>query len=125
MENLNLTALDILTFIPAGNKYELAIRFYQEIGFELTGKSNEVAGFRKDKCGFLLQNYQNEWAQGNFMMVLTVDNLDDWWQKLSGLNLPEKYEGVKLRASENYPWGKREIHLIDPCGVLWHIAAKD
>ncbi len=27
----------------------------------------------------------------------------------------------RWRASK-YPWGLREIHLIDPSGILWHIA---
>ena len=56
------------------------------------------------------------------MMVLEVENLDDWWKHLQSLNLHEKYDGVKLRAPENYSWGNREIHLIDPCEVLWHIS---
>lgn len=56
------------------------------------------------------------------MMVLETENLDDWWEKLNGLELQKKYEGVKLKAPEVYPWGKKEIHLIDTCGVLWHIS---
>lgn len=122
MSNLNLTVIDIRTFIPAGNRYEEAIRFYVEIGFTLSWKSDSLAVFKKDQFGFFLQNIQNEWADNNFMMNMEVENLDDWWKNLSTLKLEENYDGVKLRAPENYPWGKREIHLIDPCGVLWHIA---
>ena len=122
MENLNLTATEIMTFINSGKNYEKAVLFYLEIGFDLDWKSDEIAILRKDKCRFFLQNLQNEWAKDNFMMNMEVENLNDWWKKLNGLNLHEKYEGVKLKAPENYPWGKREIHLIDPCGVLWHIS---
>jgi uncharacterized glyoxalase superfamily protein PhnB len=27
-----------------------------------------------------------------------------------------------MKSPQDYPWGKREIHLIGPDGVLWHIA---
>ena len=51
-------------------------------------------------------------------MVLNVEDLDAWWGHLVGLNLTSRFEGVKLREPEIYPWGKREIHMIDPSGVL-------
>jgi hypothetical protein len=35
--------------------------------------------------------------------------------------VPE-FDGVRVRDPQDYPCGKREIHLTDPCGVLWHIA---
>lgn len=122
MHNLNLTARKILTFIPAGKHFERSIELYQEMGFTVALKSSSFAALHINDCGFILQNYQNEWALGNFMMVLEVENLDDWWTKLSGLDLEKRYEGVKMKAPETYPWGKREIHFIDLSGVLWHIA---
>ena len=122
MEQLNLKAKEILTFIPSGKRYKEAIRFYLEIGFELVWESEEMCLLKRDGCRFFLQNYKNEWAHDNFMMVLEVENLADWWTNLSSLNLPDRYNGVKLKAPEKYPWGKEEIHLIDPCGVLWHIS---
>ena len=39
----------------------------------------------------------------NLMMVLEVQNLDDWWAMLSALELEKKYKGVKLTAPANYP----------------------
>ena len=122
MQSLNLTAKKILTFIPAGRHYERSIELYKEIGFTVAVHSPSFTALKIDDCGFILQNYQNEWALGNFMMVLEVENLDDWWTKLSSLDLENRYEGVKVKAPEMYPWGKREIHFIDLTGVLWHIA---
>ena len=121
-DNLNLRAKEILTIFPSVIDFETAIKFYLEIGFELDWSSDSMALLRKDHCKFLLQNSSSNWIADNFMMVLEVENLDDWWKMLEGLRLQEKYPGVRLRAPENYPWGKREIHLIDPCGVLWHIS---
>lgn len=125
MENLNLTTCEILTFIPAGPHYDKAIQFYEEMGFVVDWRSEALAVLKNGKCRFFLQNIPNGWTQDNFMMTLVVENLDHWWTKLSVLQLDKKYDGVKLRAPEMYPWGKREIHLIDTCGVLWHICEPD
>lgn len=122
MAVLNLRIKEILTFIPSGKNYKKAMEFYLELGFHLDWEAGGYCGFRKDNCRFLLQNNPNNWGKDNFMMVLEVENLDDWWTQLESLELPKKYEGVKLKAPEDYPWGNREIHLIDPCGVLWHIS---
>jgi hypothetical protein len=121
MENLNLKAKGIMAFVPSGENYENSIRFYQELGFNVDWKSEQLSVLRIDECRFFLQNFKNEVLQKNFVMNLDVDNPDDWWQKIEKLKLPEKYHGVKIKAPETYPWGRREIHLIDPAGVLWHI----
>jgi hypothetical protein len=122
MDELNLRAKEILTIFPSVTDFDTAIRFYLDIGFAVDWRSDSMAVVRKDSCRFLLQNSSNNWIEDNFMMVLEVENLDDWWTHLESLDLAKKYPGVRLRAPEDYPWGNREIHLIDPCGVLWHIS---
>ena len=117
-----MRANEILTFIPSVIDFQTAKEFYGEIGFEVDFENESLAILRKDDCRFFLQNNSNNWIDGNFMMVLNVEDLDAWWAKLDSLDLPSRYDGVKLRPPEIYPWGNREIHLIDPCGVLWHIA---
>lgn len=122
MAELNHKATDILTFIPSGNDFETAIEFYTEIGFEVCWRDDQLATLKKDNCSFFLQNISN-WGEGNFMMSLEVENVDDWWEMLQQLKLPERYKDVKLKAPENYPWGKRAIHLRAPSGILWHISS--
>ena len=53
------------------------------------------------------------------MIFLEVDDVDRYYKELLALNLPEKYEGVKLTPIRNLDWG-RECFLHDPSGVLWH-----
>ena len=121
----NLTTRKIVTFIPSGNQegeFETAVQFYQEIGFTINAHTDEFAVFTKDESKFFLQKYPKEWIQGNLMMVLEVENLDDWWTMLTSLELERKYKGVKLTAPQIYPWGVREAHLVDVCGVFWHIS---
>jgi hypothetical protein len=117
----NLKANEIATFIPSVIDFQTAKKFYVEIGFEVGYEDDSIAVLRKDDCKFFLQNNSNDWIRDNFMMVLNVEDVDAWWEHLQSLNLTERYDGVKLKAPEVYPWGYREIHLIDPCGVLWHI----
>jgi hypothetical protein len=35
-------------------------------------------------------------------------------------DLPGRFSGVRLRQPTDFPWG-REIHIIDPGGVCWHV----
>ncbi|NMH26800.1 VOC family protein [Flavobacterium silvaticum] len=120
---MDLGVREIITFISSGKDYAKSIGFYVDMGFGLEWSNHEISSLKLGNCRFFLQNYPSEWMHGNFMMALEVENVDDWWTKLSSLNLESKYEGVRLKAPQDYPWGKREIHLSDPNGVLWHISS--
>jgi ectoine hydroxylase-related dioxygenase (phytanoyl-CoA dioxygenase family) len=122
MDDKNPGIKELMAFVPAGSDYQKEIRFYEAIGFITVWKSEELAILKIGNFRFFLQNFENKEMQSNFMMNLEVENLDHWWNKINGLNLPEKFPGARAKAPEDYPWGKREIHLITPAGVLWHIA---
>lgn len=109
-------------FVPARD-FELSKRFYVKIGFQLL-LDGEVAIFGIGKSSFILQNYYNkEWAE-NFMMQLMVDDVDAWWEHLNAMNLAKDFTGVSLRPPEVQPWGLRISYLVDPTGVLWHVAGR-
>lgn len=118
----NLGVRDLMTFVPSGAEYEKELRFYQDLGFQVDWKSDELAVLRMGTWRFFLQNFANKEMQGNFMMNLDVEDLDAWWRKIEGMKLSEHHPGARAKAPADYPWGKREIHLITPAGVLWHIA---
>ena len=124
MNSLNLSVKEIMAFVPSGKNYRMAIDFYKDLGFEVDWDSEELAIIRKGTSRFYLQNFANEEMQKNFMMNIEVENLNDWWQKIESSRIKEKYEGVRVIPPKVYPWGKREIHLIAPDGVLWHIATR-
>lgn len=109
-------------FIPA-KVFDLSKRFYETLGFEKVF-DGEVAIFNVGLGGFILQNYyQKEWAE-NFMMQLMVDDLDAWWEHVSALDLPGQF-GVPLpKAPAMQPWGLRIAYIVDPSGVLWHVAER-
>jgi len=114
------TATAIQAFVPAGEDYALAQRFFAAIGFEQTWSHDGVCGMAFGAARFILQDFHNQTMQENLMLVLSVDDLGAYWQQLDGLGLPERFAGVKIKPPTDYPWG-RELHLIDPAGVCWHI----
>ena len=109
-------------FLPT-NDFELSKAFYEALGFEKL-LDGEVAIFRAGSGGFILQRrFQKEWA-GNFMMQLMVDDLDAWWAHIEALDLPGRFKVQAPRAPAMQPWGLRISYVVDPSGVLWHIAER-
>jgi catechol 2,3-dioxygenase-like lactoylglutathione lyase family enzyme len=109
-------------FLPAED-FALSKAFYVALGFPLL-LDGEVAIFGVGSGAFILQNfYQKDWA-GNFMMQLMVDDLDAWWAHIEALDLPAKFGAQPPRPPAMQPWGLRIAYLVDPSGVLWHVAQR-
>jgi catechol 2,3-dioxygenase-like lactoylglutathione lyase family enzyme len=109
-------------FIPTKD-FALSTRFYEALGFEKT-LDGEVAIFRAGSGGFLLQrHFQEDWAD-NFMMQLMVDDLDAWWSHIDSLDLPRHFGVPAPKPPAVPPWGLRIAYVVDPAGVLWHVAER-
>ena len=109
-------------FMPARD-FDLSKRFYEALGFTKVLDS-EVAIFNAGSGGFILQRYyQKEWAE-NFMMQLIVDDLDAWWAHIQSLDLPKRFDVPPPKPPAMQPWGLREAYVVDPSGVLWHVAQR-
>ena len=112
-------------YIDLQNYYSPHIRRrkFLVFGFEKVLDS-DVAIFRAGSGGFILQRYyQKDWAE-NFMMQLMVDDLDAWWEHINALDLPGKFGVGPPKAPAMQPWGLRIAYVVDPCGVLWHVAQR-
>ena len=109
-------------FMPARD-FDLSKRFYEALGFEKTLDS-EVAIFNAGSGGFILQrHFQKDWA-ANFMMQLMVDDLDAWWAHIESLELSKQFGVPPPTAPAMQPWGLRVAYVVDPAGVLWHVAQR-
>jgi len=109
-------------FLPAKD-FQLSERFYEAIGF-VKLLDGQVAIFGIGKSSFILQNYfQKEWAE-NFMMQLMVDDLDSWWRHIEEVDLPTRFGTPAPKAPALQPWGLRVAYVVDPSGVLWHVAQR-
>jgi catechol 2,3-dioxygenase-like lactoylglutathione lyase family enzyme len=111
-------AKSIRPFIGAKN-FEVSRRFYRDLGFEEKVLTHNMSYFKTGGLGFYLQDADvKDWID-NTMIFLEVDDVARFWNELLGLNLPEKYQGVRLTPIRNLDWG-RECFLHDPSGILWH-----
>ena len=95
-------------------------RFYREFGFEERTISHNMSLFLVDGLGFYLQDaFVQDWVD-NTMLFLEVEDVDRYWLELVALNLPAKFNSVKLSPVRELDWGK-ECFVHDPSGILWHI----
>lgn len=108
-------------FIPSGPDFAKAKAFFQALGFHVDWEAPGLAQLSLDAAVFLLQDFHNEEMQGNLMMLVDVDDLDAWWRHLQSSGALERH-GARAKEPTLYPWGRREVHLIDPAGVCWHFA---
>ncbi len=112
----------IRAFLPAKD-FETSKSFYESLGFRKL-LDGDVAIFGVGESAFVLQRYyQQEWA-ANCMMQLMVDDLDAWWAHIEKLDLPRLFGVPKPQPPAVQPWGLRIVYLVDPSGVLWHIAQR-
>lgn len=112
----------IRPFVPAKD-FELSKRFYETLDFEKV-LDGEVAIFNAGSGGFILQrHFHEEWA-GNCVMQLMVDDLDAWWNHIESLDLVGRFGVRPPRPPAMQPWGLRIAFVVDPSGVLWHIAQR-
>lgn len=110
-------------FLPALD-FATSKAFYEALGFALELDADDVAIYRIGATSFLLQGYyQKEWAE-NFMMQLLVDDLDAWWTRIVALDLPGTFGVPVPKPPTMQPWGLRISYLVDPSGVLWHVAQR-
>ncbi len=115
---MNHNALSIRPFIGAKN-FETSRRFYHDLGFHESILDKGFSYFYTQNIGFYLQDaYVKDWID-NSMIFMEVDDAERYYQALLALDLPNKYEGVRLVATRTLDWGK-ECFLHDPSGILWH-----
>ena len=96
-------------------------RFYIKLGFEIVLDADDVAIFRIGTSSFLLVRFDQT---DNFMMQLMVDDLDAWWERIEALRLESEFGVAAPRPPKMQPWGLRVAYVVDPAGVLWHVAQR-
>jgi len=111
-------ANSIRPFIGAKN-YGVSQNFYLDLGFREFVISNNMSYFDSNGFGFYLQDaYVKDWID-NTMIFMEVDDVYRFYNDLFALNLPSKYENVRLIPVRELDWGN-ECFLHDPSGILWH-----
>lgn len=112
-------AISLRPFIGSKD-FDLSRSFYRDLGFEEVVLTSNLSVFKTGQLSFYLQDaYVKDWVD-NTMLFLEVDDVNRYWNELSALNLPAKYQNVRLSPIKVEDWGK-ECFLHDPAGILWHI----
>jgi predicted enzyme related to lactoylglutathione lyase len=117
---MNVQATKLYPFIPSGAHFGRSLEFFQALGFETAWQMEGYAGLRFGGAYFLLQEIDVPEWQKNQMIVFEVTDLEAYWAELEAKDLEATFAGVKLRPPTEFPWG-REVHIIDPGGVCWHV----
>jgi hypothetical protein len=112
-------ALSIRPFIGAKD-FALSRSFYRTFGFSEMVISPVMSYFALQGVGFYLQDYYVQDWVANTMLFLEVADVEQYWAELATLDLPSKYEGVRIMPIRQEAWGK-EGFVLDPSGILWHI----
>lgn len=116
---MNHKAKSIRPFIGSKN-FQTSRNFYHDLGFKEIILGPNFSYFETKGIGFYLQEaYVKDWID-NTMLFLEVENVNQFWIELMELNLPAKYENIKLVPIREMDWGK-ECFIHDPSGILWHI----
>ncbi|MDR3376398.1 MAG: glyoxalase [Ancalomicrobiaceae bacterium] len=110
----------LVPFVPSGPQFSLSLAFFQDLGFATMWQAGGLAGLKFGDAFFLLQDIDVPEWQKNQMIAFEVDDLAAYWAEVDALDLPGRYAAVKVKPPTDYPWG-REIHIIDPGGVCWHV----
>ena len=113
-------ATTLYPFVPSGPDFRQSLDFFAALGFDKVWQQDGLAGLRFGGAYFLLQDINVPEWQSNQMITFEVADLDAYWTELQSKDLPASFSGVKLRPPTEFPWG-REVHIIDPGGVCWHV----
>jgi catechol 2,3-dioxygenase-like lactoylglutathione lyase family enzyme len=111
---------DLRAFVPVRD-LELSKAFYTELGFTVNWSNADIAEVQVGSSRFLLQKFYVAEHAGNFMMSLSVEDADSWWELIQQREMAKKYPGIMCKPPAMQPWGIRLLYLSDPSGVLWHI----
>ena len=115
---MNQKAKSIRPFLGSKD-YQISRAFYQDLGFKENIISSNMSYFEFDGLGFYLQDaYVKDWVD-NTMVFMEVEDVNEFYTALFELDLPSKYQDIKLVPIKNLDWGK-ECFLHDPAGNLWH-----
>lgn len=99
--------------------FSVSRRFYQDLGFTENVLSNDMSVFHSGALSFYLQDaYVKDWVD-NTMVFMEVDNVEQFYKDLVALDLPTRYENVRVKPISYLDWGS-ECFVHDPSGVLWH-----
>ena len=123
MANIRTASALIRPFLPCRDR-AASVRFYEALGLTKLADGDDVTIFAAGSGGFLLTDAHPDAEDGEVMMQLMVDDLAEWWTHIERLDLPGRFGVPAPRPPAVQPWGLTVAYLVDPSGILWHVAQR-
>ncbi|BBO35682.1 hypothetical protein [Lacipirellula parvula] len=113
---MSLSIRDFKVYMPAKD-FSLSKKFYSALGFTQSEGWGGTADFALNGFRFRLQDfYVKDWAE-NFMVVINVDDAEEWRARALELEATGEFSGMSVRPLEKT--GDTVLfHVLDPTGVL-------
>lgn len=118
---MNPAPLGLIPFIPSGENFQLSKAFFERLGFAVNWEAEGLAELQWGEAVFVLQDFHHQEMQENLMFTLIVPDLEAFWASWSASGIAGDFPEVKSKEPTRFPWGDREVHIIDPAGVCWHV----
>jgi len=115
-------AAELRPSLPARD-FVLCQQFYADLGFTREFSQGGLAGFTWGPAAFVLRAASEVAPAEPLVMHLTLADLDAFWARLQRDGLAERY-GVAVEPPVQRAWGRSDMTLTDPSGVLWRIAQR-
>ena len=108
---------DFKVYMPAKD-FEVSKRFYMALGFKMSEGFGGTADFELNGNAFRLQDYYvKDWAN-NFMVVMGVDDADEWRRHIRSVVESGEFPMVRIKPPELVEGKWSVLHVHDPSGVL-------
>jgi predicted enzyme related to lactoylglutathione lyase len=113
---VSLTIRDLKAYVPAKD-FEVSKKFYAALGFAMSEGWGGTADFELNGNRFRLQNYYvKDWAD-NFMLVMSVDDVEAWHRHVTAVAESGEFGAVRTKPPERID-DSMVLHVVDPSGVL-------
>ena len=120
-----LKATDISAFVPARD-FELSKRFYRALGWETIDVGPGLALVTvADHQRFYVQDYYLKEFADNSMLHITVESASDWHAHVVAALEGGRFDGARVQAPAQQPYGATVVFVHDPAGVLIHLCQWD
>jgi len=89
-------------FVPSGSDFECSKLFFRELGFTINWDAGGYAGFEKDGCKFILQQYDNKAFAENLMISVKTDDAQEFWKFVVEKNYPNVLASVSMHQGNSH-----------------------